>query len=410
MWGAEAMERKKEIPLTQRVRALSSESAFSVLAAANRLEAQGRKIVHFEIGEPKFPTPRNIVERAEQALEEGYTTYCNAQGLPALREAIAEQAKSRQIDAKPEEIVVTPGGKPIIYYTVAALVGPGDEVICPDPGFPVYASVVRYAGGVPVPIRLREKNRFRLDVEELKRSITPRTRLLILNSPSNPTGSLLTGRDLEAIAGALTGTDIFVLSDEIYNRIVYGGEAPSIAALPGMKERTVVLDGFSKTYAMTGWRLGYGIMPAPLAEAVTRHVVNSVSCTTHFVQVAGVEALKGPQDSVREMVKEFRRRRDVIVEGLNAIPGVTCLPPDGAFYAFPNIRGTGIGSAEAARRLLEEAGVAVLDGASFGAGGDGYLRLSYAASMEDIREGLSRMDAFFRCLRRNSGRKTATSI
>jgi aspartate/methionine/tyrosine aminotransferase len=373
---------------------LMGESAFQVLAAANTLEAQGKRVIHFEIGEPDFPTPRHIVDAGKKALEAGQTRYCNAQGLLTLREAIAEHARTfKGLETNAAEVVVASGGKPIIFFTLCALINPGDEVIYPDPGFPTYESVIRYTGGIPVPIVLREENDFRMRVEELKEKITPRTKLLILNSPSNPTGSLLTEIDLSEIAAAAVKAGVFVLSDEIYSRIVYGDTTKSIATFPGMKERTVVLDGFSKTYCMTGWRLGYGIMHEELAEKMTRILINSCSCTPPFVQAAGIAALHGPQDSVEEMVAEFALRRDVIVSALNSIPGVACKKPNGAFYAYPNIKETGQSSGEVARYLLNEAGVALLDGTAFGSAGNGYLRLSFATSIGTIQEGLERIDA-----------------
>lgn len=380
--------------IADRVNSLAGESAFQVLAAAQKLEAQGKKVIHFEIGEPDFPTAPHIVAAGKRALDQGYTTYCQSQGILPLREAIvAYTEKYKGIRCRKEEVVVAPGGKPIIFYTICVLVNPGDEVICPDPGFPTYQSVIRYAGGIPVPVSLTEDKKFRLDVAELKSKITPKTKLLILNSPSNPTGSFLTEEDLKEIAEAIRDKDIFVLSDEIYSRMVYEGAAKSIASFPGMKDKTIILDGFSKTYAMTGWRLGYGIMQESIAEKMTTLLINSNSCTTHFVQMAGVEALNGPQESVEAMVQEFKHRRDVIIDGLNSIKGVSCLKPDGAFYAFPNISATGLTSSEAAHYLLQEAGVAVLDGASFGSAGDGYLRLSYASSLDRIYEGLERIEA-----------------
>jgi aspartate aminotransferase len=378
--------------LADRIGALKGESAFEVLAAANALEAQGRSIVHFEIGEPDFPTPRHIVEAGTKALQAGQTKYCNAQGLPALREAIAEHVGAfKKLPAEAAEVVVAAGGKPIIFFTISALVNRGDEVIYPDPGFPTYESVICYAGGVPVPVALTEENDFRLQVGELIAKITPRTKLLILNSPSNPTGSLLTEEDLEAIAAAAVTAGIYVLSDEVYSRIVYGAGTRSIATFPGMKERTIVLDGFSKTYCMTGWRLGYGIMNRDLAAMMTQILINSASCTPPFVQAAGLAALKGPQDSVQEMVAEFTRRRDLIAGSLGSMPGLSCRKPAGAFYAFPSVKGTGRSSREVARHLLNKAGVALLDGGSFGRAGNGYLRLSYASSLAVIQEGLERI-------------------
>jgi aspartate/methionine/tyrosine aminotransferase len=379
--------------IAERMGGLAGESAFQVLAAANALEAKGKKVIHFEIGEPDFPTQRHIVEAGKKALDEGRTTYCNAQGLMPLREAIAEHTRAyKGIETKREEVVVTPGGKPIIFYAINVLVNPGDEVLYPNPGFPTYESVIRYAGGVPVPTILKEERSFRLDIDDLKAKLTPRTKLLILNSPSNPTGSFLTEKELGEIASAIRGRNIYVLSDEIYSRIVYGGKPKSIATFPGMKEKTIVLDGFSKTYCMTGWRLGYGIMNEELAASITRLLINSNSCTAPFVQLAGVAALEGPQDAVDAMVSEYRRRRDVIVDGLNAMKGVTCTKPDGAFYAFPNITRTGLGSAEVTDYLLNEAGVAVLNGSAFGNAGSGYLRISYATSMEVISKGLERIE------------------
>jgi len=383
-----------EALLANRMNFLAGESAFQVLAAANKLEAEGKKVIHFEIGEPDFATAKNIVEAGKRALEQGYTTYCQSQGIVPLREAIVEYTKNyKGIDCKKEEVVVAPGGKPIIFYTICVLVNPGDEVICPNPGFPTYESVVRYAGGIPVPVNLEEKSRFRLDVEELKSKITPKTKLLILNSPSNPTGSFLRPEDLKEIAEAIKDKNIFILSDEIYSRMVYEGSAESIASFPGMKDKTIILDGFSKTYAMTGWRLGYGIMHEDIASKMTQLLINSNSCTAQFVQMAGVEAINGPQDSVDAMVNEFKHRRDVIVEGLNSIKGIRCLKPDGAFYAFPNVTETGLKSGELAHYLLHEAGVALLDGASFGSAGAGYLRLSYASSLDLIYAGLERIEA-----------------
>lgn len=378
--------------LADRMAGLAGESAFQVLAAAHRLEAQGKKVIHFEIGEPDFPTAPHIVAAAKRALDAGLTTYCDAQGVASLREAIAEYTLSyKGVKTKKEEVVVAAGAKPIIFYSICALVNPGDEVIYPDPGFPTYESVIRYAEGIPVPVPLLEKNQFRLRTEELKARISSRTKLLILNSPSNPTGSYLTDGDLEEIAAAVRERDIFVLSDEIYTRIVDNGAAGSIATCRGMKERTIILDGFSKTYSMTGWRLGYGIMNEELAEQVTRLLINSNSCTAPFVQSAGLAALAGPQDSVDAMVREFAHRRDVIVDGLASLPGVSCLKPDGAFYAFPNVTGTGLDSRAIADYLLNEAGVAVLEGSAFGSAGAGYLRLSYATSLDRINAGLERI-------------------
>lgn len=380
------------LPLAESLTRLGTESAFEVLARARELEAQGRSIVHMEIGEPDFDTPPHVRRAAAEALEAGHTHYVPSPGIRELREAIAAYVRhTRGVPVDPAEVVVTPGGKPIIFYTILATVNPGDEVIYPDPGFPIYESCVRYVGGVPVPIPLREERDFRFDVEELRARLSPRTRLVILNSPGNPTGGALSAEDVRAIADMVRGRPVWVLSDEIYSRLSYGGPVPSILSEPGMKDQTVLLDGFSKTYAMTGWRLGWGVMPVHLAEAVTRLVINSVSCTAAFVQWAGIAALTGPQDSVERMREEFRRRRDAIVAGLNDIPGVTCRVPGGAFYVFPNVRAFGMPSREIARYLLDEAGVAVLAGTAFGPSGEGYLRLSYATSMANIEEALRRM-------------------
>jgi aspartate/methionine/tyrosine aminotransferase len=380
--------------LAERMAQLGTETAFEVLARARALEAQGREIIHLEIGEPDFPTPPHIVAAAKQALDEGYTHYVPSPGLPELREAIARHvAATRGIPVTPEEVVVTPGAKPVMFFAALMLCGPGDEVLYPDPGFPIYPSVAAFAGARPVPLRLRPERGFRLDPDELRAKLTDRTRLLILNSPHNPTGATLSAEDLAAIAELVRDRRLTVLSDEIYREIVYDGRAASIASLPGMRERTIILDGFSKTYAMTGWRLGYGVMPRPLAEAMTRLIVNSVSCTAAMTQRAGLAALTGPQDAVRAMVAEFRRRRDALVAGLNAIPGFSCHLPGGAFYAFPDIRGTGLSSAELAERLLQEAGVATLAGTAFGPGGEGFLRLSYAAALPDLERALARIAA-----------------
>jgi len=383
--------------LAQRMYRLGTETAFDVLARAKALEAQGREIIHLEIGEPDFDTPAHIVEAAVRALHEGHTHYTPAAGIPELRAAIARHIRrSRGIEVGPEHVVVTPGAKPIMFFTILALLEPGDEAIYPNPGFPIYESMIRFVGATPVPLPLREENGFRFDPDEFRRLVTDRTRLIILNSPHNPTGGVLTREDLEAVAEVARERDIVVLSDEVYERILYEGEHVSIAALPDMLPRTVLLDGFSKTYAMTGWRLGYGVMPVELAEQVAKLMVNSNSCTAAFTQWAGIAALEGPQDATAAMVAAFRERRDVIVEGLNRIPGFRCARPAGAFYVFPNVEGTGIPSAELADYLLETAGVAVLDGACFGEYGKGYLRLSYANSVENIRRALERIEEALR--------------
>lgn len=384
--------------LAQRLNNLGTETAFEVLSRAKRLEAQGRRIIHMEIGEPDFHTPAHIREAAVRALADGHTHYVPAPGIPELRAAIADYTQGRHgIDVDPDEVVVTPGGKPIMFFTIMATINPGDEVIYPDPGFPIYESCIRFAGGIPVPVPLREELDFRLDVSELASLITPRTKMIILNSPGNPCGGVLDADDITAIAELVRGRPILILSDEIYDRIVYGDIVPlSVASIPGMKEQTIILNGFSKTYAMTGWRIGWGVMPAVLAEQVTKLMINSVSCTAAFTQWAALAALQGPQDEVNRMVIEFKRRRDRIVAGLNAIPGVNCKVPAGAFYVFPNVKSFGKSSAEIASYLLEEAGVAVLAGTAFGRGGEGYLRLSYATGMEEIEEALAAMTDAFR--------------
>ena len=388
-----------DLPIASRMGRLETETAFEVLAKAQALEAAGKQIVHLEIGEPDCATPANIVEAAKQALDAGYTHYGPSAGLPVLRQAIAEEvARTRGIPVEPDQVVVTPGAKPIMFFLMLCCLDEGDELLYPDPGFPTYASVAAFVGARPIPLPLREENDFRFDIADLRARLSPRTRMLILNSPQNPTGGVLTRADLEEIAGLVRGRPIVVLSDEIYRRIVYDGNAPSIASLPGMPEQTVILDGFSKSYAMTGWRLGYGVMPPELAWRVARLMTNSNSCTASFTQMAGVEALRGQQESVSLMVAEFAERRRLVVDGLNAIPGITCRAPAGAFYAFPNIRGLGIGSDELAGRLLDEAGVAALAGTSFGAFGEGYLRLSYANSIPNLTLALERIDAFVRAL------------
>ena len=378
--------------LATRMERLGTETAFEVLVRAKALEVQGRDVVHLEIGEPDFDTPANIIAAGSEALQGGWTHYGPAAGLPELRRAISDYVnRGSGMAYAPEQVVVTPGGKPIMFFVILALLEAGDEAIYPDPGFPIYGSMINFVGATPVPIPLREANQFRLDVDELASLITPRTRLLIINSPANPTGGVLDRADLDAIARLAVAHDLIVLSDEIYSEILYDGEHHSIATLPGMAERTVVLDGFSKTFAMTGWRLGYGLMPAPLVEAVSRLMVNSVSCTAPAVQRAGLAALTGPWDDVRTMVAAFRRRRDLIVTGLNAIPGITCAMPKGAFYAFPNISGTGRTSKQFADELLEAHGVATLAGTSFGAAGEGYIRISYANSEENLHKALERI-------------------
>jgi aspartate/methionine/tyrosine aminotransferase len=372
---------------------LGVESAFDVLVRAKALEAKGRNIIHLEIGEPDFPTPPHIVEAGKRALDEGWTHYGPTQGLPALREAIAaEIARTRGIPVGPEHVCITPGTKPIMYFTMLALLEAGDEVIYPDPGFPIYRSVANYLGTKLVPIPLLEKRGFSFDLDVLRDRITDRTRMLILNSPQNPTGGEIPEEDLREIARLVADRDLIVLSDEIYGRIHYTDSPPkSIASLPGMREKTIILDGFSKTYAMTGWRIGYGVMPEWIADGVNKLMVNSNSCTASFTQRAALAAVCGPQDAVEEMVAEFRRRRDVFCADLDRVPGFRCPLPGGAFYAFPNVEGTGIPSNKLANMLLEEAGVAALDGGSFGEYGKNYIRFSYANSLENLQEAVRRI-------------------
>ncbi|HEY2954422.1 MAG TPA: pyridoxal phosphate-dependent aminotransferase [Candidatus Eisenbacteria bacterium] len=374
---------------------LGTETAFEVLARARDLEAQGRKVVHLEIGEPDFDTPRLIRTAAVRALEEGFTHYGPSAGLPEFRKAIAERWKAeRGIPCDADNVVVTPGAKPIMFFAMLALLEEGDEVLYPNPGFPIYESVANFLNARAVPLHMREENGFDLDLHELEKKVTGRTKLLILNSPHNPTGAVLKPETVEGVAALARRHKFHILADEIYARIQYEGRHLSIASLPGMAERTIVLDGFSKTYAMTGWRLGFGIMEKGLAVHIARLMTNSNSCTATFVQKAGQAAIQGPQDEVRAMVEEFRIRRDTIVEGLNALPGVRCSRPGGAFYVFPNIRGTGFKSAELANLLLNEAGVASLSGTSFGAHGEGYLRFSYANSLENIKIALHSIGEF----------------
>jgi aspartate aminotransferase len=382
-----------ELRLAKRMSRLGTETAFEVLNRARELERQGKDIIHLEIGEPDFDTPGNIIQSAISALNAGWTHYGPSAGLPDLRKVIAEEVShSRGVRVQPEEVVVVPGGKPIIFFSILALVDDGDEVIYPNPGFPIYESMINYVGGRGVPIRLREERDFRLDVDELKKLINDRTRLIIINSPHNPTGGVLNKADIEQIARAIGDRNIFVLSDEIYSRLIFDGTHHSIISEPGFKERTILLDGFSKTYAMTGWRMGYGIMRPDLAAQVARLMTNSNSCTASFSQVAGIEALRGDQSSVEQMREEFQRRRDMFVDGLNRIKGFSCRIPRGAFYVFPNITATGWKSKALADSLLEEAGVACLSGTSFGEFGEGYLRFSIANSMENLRKALARVE------------------
>lgn len=380
--------------LSERMSRLGTETAFDVLVRAKQLEAQGRHIIHLEIGEPDFDTPENIVDSAIDALKKGAHHYGPSPGLPNFREAIAEDVTRRRgVPVKASEVVVTPGAKPIIFYVALALLDPGDEAVYPNPGFPIYESMIQYTGAKAVPVAVREDRDWSLDVDELARSLTPKTKLVILNSPHNPTGGMIPMEDLHRIAELALRYDFMILSDEIYSRVIYSGPYHSLFSLPLMKERTILLDGFSKIYAMTGWRLGYGVMPESFALQISKLQTNAASCTATFTQLAGIEALKGNQGKTEEMVEEFRRRRDLIVGGLNDIPGISCKTPAGAFYVFPNIKKLGVPSKKLADLLLEEAGVACLSGTAFGSYGEGYLRFSYANSQENIREALSRVRA-----------------
>jgi aspartate aminotransferase len=378
--------------LAERMQRLGSESAFEVLARAKALESQGKQVIHLEIGEPDFDTPPHIVEAAIKALRDGFTHYTPAAGLPEVRQAIADHVShSRNVEITPVQVVVTPGAKPIMFFTILALLQAGDEAIYPDPGFPIYRSMIAYAGATPVPLPLREENAFRFNPTEFRSLVTDKTRLIIINSPQNPTGGALTRSDLEAIAEVAKKRNIMVLSDEVYEQILYEGKHSSLLSLPGMRSNTILLHGFSKTYAMTGWRLGYGVMPEALAAQVSKLMVNSNSCTSAFTQMAGIAALTGPQDAVYKMVAAFKERRDVMVAGLNSIPGFRCAVPAGAFYLFPNISATGFSSEEMEQLLLNDACVAALSGSGFGQYGRGYIRFSYANSVENIREALNRI-------------------
>ncbi len=380
--------------LSEKMARLGIETAFQVLAKAQVLEAKGMDIVHLEIGEPDFDTPQNIRDAATEALNKSYTHYCNSQGIVPLRVEIAkEMERTRGVPVNPERVIVTPGAKPIMFYSILALLDKGDEAIYPNPLFPIYESMINFTGAKAVPVPLREELGFRFDIDELRSKVTSRTKLIILNSPHNPTGGVLEEDDIRAIAEIAQKYNIIVLSDEIYEHIIYEGKPFSIASLPGMLDRTILLNGFSKTYAMTGWRLGYAVMPPELVEPVVRLISNSVSCTAPFVQYAGIEALTGPQDSVPRMVNEFRKRRDLIVDGLNQIPGISCRRPKGAFYVFPNVKKLGVDCNRFADYLLNEAGVATLPGIHFGKYGEGYLRLSYATSLENIKKGLERISS-----------------
>ena len=387
---------EERMTIAGRMNNLGTEAAFEVLAKAKALEARGWDVVHLEIGEPDFNTPDHIVKAATQALREGYTHYGPTAGLPELREAIARNVNQvRDLNVHPNQVVVTPGAKPIMFFTILALAQQGDEVLYPNPSFPIFESMIRFSGARPVPVRLLEEEGYHLDLENLSARITDRTKLVILNSPQNPTGCVMTRGELETLARLLRDReDVYILSDEIYKDIIYRDRHHSIASLPGMLNRTIILDGFSKSYAMTGWRLGYGIFPPVILPHIIKLAANSVSCAASFAQRAAIQALEGPQEPVRQMVAELRRRRDLIVEGLRSIPGVACPEPEGAFYAFPNVKGTGISSDDFQERALNEIGVALLSGTAFGEHGRGYLRLSYANSQENLRKAVDRLMDF----------------
>ncbi|MDR3331974.1 MAG: pyridoxal phosphate-dependent aminotransferase [Synergistaceae bacterium] len=386
--------------VADRIDKLGSESAFSIMARANQLEAKGMNVIHLEIGQPDFKTPQNIIDAAGKALNDGHTGYTPTAGIVPLREAIARHCREyKKVDADMENVVVVPGGKPVMFFTLLMLAQQGDEVIYPDPGFPIYESVINFSGAKPVPMPLLEKNDFRIDLDRLKRDINDRTRLIIINNPSNPTGGTLSADDIKAIADLVRDKDIYILSDEIYDRIIFDGQPLSIASLPGMKDRTIILDGFSKAYAMTGWRLGYGVMNRELAEHMALLMCNSNSCTAAMTQWAGVEALEGPQDAVDKMVAAFKERRDYLIGALNDIDGINCVKPSGAFYAFPNISSFGLGCADFADRLLEEAGVAAAWGTAFGKYGEGFMRMSYANSLENLKIAVDRIDKFTKTLK-----------
>ncbi|MYA62564.1 MAG: pyridoxal phosphate-dependent aminotransferase [Dehalococcoidia bacterium] len=381
--------------LAQRMTRLGTETAFEVLAKARLLEAEGMDVVHLEIGEPDFDSPSNIVEAGKDALDDGFTHYGPSPGFPDLRDRIAQEIRdTRGVHVTGDNVVVTPGGKPIMFFLIMALVDRGDEVLYPNPGFPIYESMINFVGGVPVPMQLYESKEFNIDIDEIEGKITDRTKLMIVNSPNNPCGSVMSKHDLECLAQLAIDNDIAVLSDEIYSGFLYEGEHHSISSFPNMRERTIILDGFSKSYAMTGWRIGYGVMPLELVEPISRLVTNSVSCTAGFTQVAALEALNGSREDVHSMVAEFKKRRSIIVDGLNSIEGIRCPLPKGAFYAFPNVEETGMSSRRFADDLLTEAGVACLPGESFGQYGDGFVRFSFANSTENIEKALDRIENF----------------
>ncbi len=381
--------------LAERMNRLGTETAFEVLLKARRLEAEGADIIHLEIGEPDFDTPKNIIDAGVNALNNGFTHYGPSPGLQEVRDRIAEEvSNTRGISVTGENVVITPGGKPIMFFAILALVEEGDEVLYPNPGFPIYESMINFAGGAPAPMKLLAERDFRIDVDEVAGQITPRTKMMIINSPNNPCGSIIEREDLEALADLARENDIVVLSDEIYSRFLYEGEHHSITQFEGMRDRAIILDGFSKTYAMTGWRIGYGVMPVELVEPIARLGTNSVSCTAAFTQMAAMEAIDGPQDEAYHIVEEFRKRRDIIVNGLNEIRGIRCPMPKGAFYIFPSVEGTGMTSREFADGLLQEGGVASLAGESFGQYGKGCVRFSFANSAENIERALERIDKF----------------
>jgi len=385
--------------LADRLARLGTESAFEVLARAKALEAQGKSIVHLEIGEPDFPTPKNICDAAIAAIRADKTHYCPSAGVPSAREAVASYvSKTRKVDVSVEQCIIMPGAKPLIFNTIFALVNAGDEVIIPNPGYPIYESVVNFVGAKPVLMPLIEEKDFRFSVDDLKSLVTPKTKMIIINSPQNPTGGVLKTSDLQAIFEVAEEHDLWIMCDEIYSRIIYGVEFESICTIPGALKRTVMIDGMSKTYSMTGWRLGYGVMPVEVAETLTKLAINNFSCTTTFAQDALIEALTGPQDEVEKMVKEFERRRDVFVDGLNKIDGVSCTLPLGAFYVFPNVTKLGVASKKLAQGILDDAGVACLSGTAFGKHGEGYIRFSYANSVENIQEALKRVEAYVKAL------------
>ena len=388
-----------KMKLAKRMSRLGTETAFEVLAKAKILEAEGVDVIHLEIGEPDFDTPENVINAGSTALLSGYTRYGPSPGLSELRDKIADEISStRKIPVSSENVVVTPGGKPIIFFCALALIEPGDEVLYPNPGFPIYESMINFAGGTPVPMKLHEELDFSFDIDEVINQVTDNTKMIIINSPNNPCGSVIPNSDLEALARVAIDKDLIILSDEIYSRYLYEGSHQSITKFPGLQERTVILDGFSKTYAMTGWRIGYGIMPIPLVEPISRLMTNSVSCTASFTQIAAIEALTGSQEEANKMVLEFKNRRNTIVNGLNQINGISCKIPKGAFYAFPNIKGTGLSSKTFADDLLQKAGVASLNGESFGEFGKDYIRLSFANSTENILEALNRIESFVKKL------------